>query len=96
MIRHIVLTKFKPDCPEEVITNLYHALSVLCANLPGARGFVGGRSTSPENIERGYLHGFTIDFETWDDLKTYADGHSVDHRAQRMSDVLQMLFPPEK
>lgn len=30
------------------------------------------------------------------DLKTYADGHSIDHRAQRMLDVLQLLFPAEK
>lgn len=73
MIRHIVLTRFRPDTPEATIAALYADLAALTAQLPGARGFIGGRSTSPERIERGYHHGFVVDFESWADLKTYAD-----------------------
>lgn len=29
------------------------------------------------------------------DLETYSDGHSVDHRAQRMVEVLPHIFPPK-
>ncbi len=79
MIRHIVLTKFRDDVPEEQIAGIYDGLAALVDTLPGARRFTGGRSTSPEEIERGYLHAFTIDFASWDDLKTYAD--HPDHRA---------------
>ena len=73
MIRHIVLTKFKPETPEETITGIYAGLSALTEKLPGAGNFVGGRSESPEQIERGYMHGFVIDFDSWDALQTYAD-----------------------
>ena len=73
MIRHIVLTKFKPETSEEKIAGIYAGLASVAERLPGANGFTGGRSESPEQIERGYMHGFTIDFDSWDDLKAYAD-----------------------
>lgn len=73
MIRHIVLTKFAADVPEETIASIYDGLAALVTDLPGASGFVGGRSESPEQIERGYHHGFVVDFESWDDLAAYAD-----------------------
>jgi len=73
MIRHIVLTRFKPETAEDEIADIYAALSALTDTLPGARGFTGGRSTSPERIERGYMHGFVIDFDSWTALKAYAE-----------------------
>ncbi len=73
MIRHIVLTKFKPETKEETIAALYSGLSDLTQTLTGAHNFTGGRSNSPERIERGYKHAFVIDFDSWADLKTYAD-----------------------
>jgi len=79
MIRHIVLTKFKPGTPEATINSIYDGLSVLADELPGAANFTGGRSQSPEQIERGYMHGFVIDFDSWDALQNYADNE--DHKA---------------
>ena len=79
MIRHIVLTKFKPDTSEAIISDIYNGLSAVADALPGAKGFTGGRSESPEQIERGYMHGFVIDFDDWDALQTYAD--NPDHKA---------------
>lgn len=73
MIRHIVLTKFKPETNEGKISEIYANLSELTDNLPGARNFTGGRSESPEQIERGYMHGFVIDFDSWEALKHYAE-----------------------
>ena len=73
MIRHIVLTKFTPSTSEEKITQSYDGLAAVTAKLPGARDFKGGRSQSPEQIERGYMHGFTIDFDDWAALQAYAD-----------------------
>jgi hypothetical protein len=73
MIRHIVLTKFKAETAEEKIAEIYAGLSDLADKLPGAHSFTGGRSESPEQIERGYMHGFVIDFDSWDALKNYAD-----------------------
>jgi hypothetical protein len=79
MIRHIVLTKFKPETDEDTIAGIYADLSALTEKLPGAQNFVGGRSESPEQIERGYMHGFVIDFDNWDALQTYADND--EHKA---------------
>ena len=73
MIRHIVLTKFKPETSEETISGIYSGLSSVADRLDGAQNFAGGRSESPEQIERGYMHGFTIDFDDWDALQAYAD-----------------------
>ena len=79
MIRHIVLIRFRPEVSDADVAGLFAALPGLAARLPGVRGFAAGRSESPEQIERGYLHGFTIDFDGWDALATYqAD---PDHKA---------------
>ena len=79
MIRHIVLTKFRPDVSEKTIKNIYDELAALVEKLPGAANFTGGRSESPEQIERGYMHGFVIDFDSWDALQTYSD--NAEHKA---------------
>ncbi len=72
MIRHIVLTKFKLNTDEAKISEIYARLGELTEKMVGARNFTGGRSESPEQIERGYKHAFVIDFDSWADLKTYA------------------------
>ena len=79
MIRHIVLTKFKLETSEDKIAEIYAGLSQLVKKLPGALNFTGGRSESPEQIERGYMHGFVIDFDSWDALQNYADNE--EHKA---------------
>lgn len=79
MIRHIVLTKFNIETPEDKIAEIYAGLCALADKLPGAQNFTGGRSESPEQIERGYMHGFVIDFDNWDALKNYAE--NPEHQA---------------
>jgi hypothetical protein len=73
MIRHIVLTKFNSETDEDKIAEIYARLSALTGKIAGAHNFTGGRSSSPEQMERGYLHAFVIDFDTWADLKIYAE-----------------------
>ncbi|MFH1804447.1 MAG: Dabb family protein [Pseudomonadota bacterium] len=63
MIRHIVLIKFKPGIGETAITTLFDALANLGNQINGMRGFDGGISVSPENLEQGFRHGFSIDFD---------------------------------
>ena len=79
MIRHIVLIRFQPQVSEAEVATIFAALPKLAARLPGVLHFACGRSASPEQIERGYLHGFTVDFADWDALATYqADaGHKA-------------------
>ncbi len=73
MIRHIVLTRFASGTSEETIAEIYRGLHAVTQRLAGASNFGGGRSRSPEQIERGYMHGFTIDFDDWAALTEYAE-----------------------
>ena len=69
MIRHIVLLKARPEVTEAQITAIFADLHAL--RLPGILAIHSGRSESPEKIERGYLHGFTVDFTDWAALAAY-------------------------
>jgi hypothetical protein len=69
MIRHIVLLKARPEVPDAHIEGIFTDLHSL--KLPGILAIHSGRSESPEQIERGYLHGFTVDFADWDALAAY-------------------------
>lgn len=86
MIRHIVLTRFKPDVSEQTIENIYAELAAVSETLEGAGGFTGGRSKSPEQIERGYMHGFVIDFDNWEALKRYADNQAHQALGKQIAD----------
>ncbi|MCK7611062.1 Dabb family protein [Roseibium sediminicola] len=79
MIRHIVLIKFKPDVSEETISDLFAELREIEKQVSGIRGITSGRSESPEKIERGYMHGFVVDFDDWDALERYQT--HPDHKA---------------
>ena len=69
MIRHFVLLKARPDVTEAHIHSIFADLHTL--KLPGILAIHSGRSESPEQIERGYLHGFTVDFADWQALAAY-------------------------
>ncbi|MBT8456450.1 MAG: Dabb family protein [Rhodobacteraceae bacterium] len=79
MIRHIVLVRFRVDITEDVIESIFGGLTALQTKLPGILGVTAGRSESPEQMERGYMHGFVIDFENWQALDRYA--RDPDHKA---------------
>lgn len=78
MIRHIVLIRFRPEVTETAIAAIFADLHGIKARLPGVIAITAGRSASPEQIERGYLHGFVADFTDWAALAAY-QAHP-DHR----------------
>ena len=71
MIRHIVLIRFKPETSEAKITEIFDALHRIRDVLDGVISITSGRSESPEQIERGYMHGFVADFRDWHALAAY-------------------------
>jgi hypothetical protein len=73
MIRHIVLVRFRDDVSEDTITAIFDDLHGIEGTIPGLGAVHSGRSESPEQIERGYMHGFTADFAGWDALAAYQD-----------------------
>ncbi|WP_269583282.1 Dabb family protein [Roseibium sp. Sym1] len=79
MIRHIVLIRFRPDVSEDTISGLFSELREIEKKVSGIRDITSGRSESPEKIERGYMHGFVVDFDDWDALERYQT--HPDHKA---------------
>ncbi|MFM2390652.1 MAG: hypothetical protein RLZZ437_2207 [Pseudomonadota bacterium] len=79
MIRHIVLLRFRPDMTEAAIAGLFTELHRIEGKIPGLLAITSGKSESPEQMERGYMHGFVVDFADWAALQAYQD--HPDHKA---------------
>ena len=62
MIRHIVLVRFRPDLPTKERLAIFVQLAALEGVVPGMLQFHAGENCSPEQLNRGYHHGFSIDF----------------------------------
>jgi hypothetical protein len=73
MIRHIVLLRFRPEVTEAMVADLFTELVLIKDKLPGVIAITSGRSESPEQMERGYMHGFVADFVDWDALQAYQE-----------------------
>ncbi len=87
MIRHIVLIRFRRDVAEEAIAAIFADLNQIRQQLPGMLSMTSGRSESPEHIERGYMHGFVVDFADWPSLAAYQQ--HAEHR--RIGEALVAL-----
>ena len=61
-VHHLVLLKFKPDTPATTIAELFEALARLQTVIPGIAHFCGGAYSSPEGLNQGFTHGFTMTF----------------------------------
>lgn len=73
MIRHIVLIRFQPEVTEAQIADLFAELQQIIGKVPGLLAITAGKSESPEQMERGYMHGFVVDFSDWTALQAYQD-----------------------
>ena len=73
MIRHIVLIRFQPGFSDRDIAALFAELHQIKGRVPGLLSIVSGKSESPEQMERGYMHGFVVDFTGWAALQAYQD-----------------------
>ena len=62
MVQHVVLFRFRADLPEGALAALFIELRGLQDVVPGITGFQGGAYNSPEGLEQGFTHGFTMTF----------------------------------
>jgi len=63
-VQHVVLIKFKQDITEDQIVDVYAQLEELKEWIPGILSFAGGPYSSPEGLNQGYTHGFSMIFES--------------------------------
>jgi Stress responsive A/B Barrel Domain len=59
MIRHVVLVRFKLDTDA---SKIFAAVKALQDKIPGIIAITVGADSSPEGLQRGNTHGFTVDF----------------------------------
>lgn len=62
MIRHVVLCKFRRDLREAQIAEIFAALKALQKSVGGILAISAGRDCSPEGLQKGFTHAFTVDF----------------------------------
>ena len=62
MIRHVVLFKLRKDLDESTSTQIFVALKALQNQMPGIIAVSTGKDASPEGLQRGFTHGFTVEF----------------------------------
>ncbi len=67
--RHIVVFKFKDDAPPEKVRGVVEAFAALPSKLPSIRAFEMGTNVSPENLNQGFTHIFTLTFASKEDLE---------------------------
>ena len=62
MIRHVVFCKFRKDLSDADIAAVFEAIKGLQAKIGGILAITTGRDMSPEGLQKGFTHGFTVDF----------------------------------
>jgi hypothetical protein len=62
VIKHIVLLAFKKELPRSTIETILGQMGDLAEQIPEIQEFSGGANCSPENLNRGFTHGFTMTF----------------------------------
>jgi hypothetical protein len=73
MIQHIVLLRLRPEISDAAIADLFAELHGIRDKLSGILAITAGKSESPEHMERGYMHGFVVEFTDWAALQAYQD-----------------------
>lgn len=59
MIRHVVLLKLRNA---DAAPQIFSVLKNLQSQIPGIINISTGADCSPEGLQRGFTHGFTVDF----------------------------------
>ncbi len=62
MVKHIVLTRFKPDITEPQIEETINECRGLKDLVDGITDFISGPYSSPEGANQGFTHGFIVTF----------------------------------
>lgn len=68
-----MLLPFKPGLSEQDIHEVRQSLHDLRQHIPEIRSFTWINNNSSEGLHRGYLHGFTMDFDNDRDRQLYLD-----------------------
>lgn len=72
-LRHIVLLKFNKTATSSDIQEVEQAFSGLQSKIEQIQEFEWGLNNSPENLNKGFSHGFVLTFDNERDRDLYLD-----------------------
>ena len=69
--RHIVIFKFKDGAPADKVRGVVEAFKALPGKLPAIKAFEWGTNVSPEGLDQGFTHIFTLTFASKESLEKH-------------------------
>ena len=70
-LRHVVLFAFKDDATSEQIDTVVRDFAALARAIPGILSYECGTNVSPEGLNDGFTHCFTLTFSRNEDRDVY-------------------------
>ncbi len=70
-LRHIVMFSFKNNAPAEAVDAVIQGFGALPAAIPGIVAYEWGTNVSPEGLNDGFTHCFTLTFAHAQDRDAY-------------------------
>ena len=70
-LRHVVLFAFKDDASADQVQSIVDGFQALPAAIPGITAYEWGTNVSPEGLNYGFTHCFTLTFANAEDRYTY-------------------------
>jgi hypothetical protein len=70
-LRHVVLVKFKSESTDKDIAAIVDGFKVLKKSISQLKDFEWGTNNSPENLDEGLTHAFTLTFSSEKDRDEY-------------------------
>ena len=92
VLRHVVNFKFKATASESQIKDVVDAFRALKTKIPEIREFEWGTNNSPENLNKGLTHCFSLTFHSEKDREIYLP--HPDHKAfgSKLGPILEDVF----
>ena len=70
-LKHIVLFTFKASSSAQEVENVAHTFAKLYGTVPQVKKMEWGINMSPEHLDQGFTHCFTLTFSSEKDLADY-------------------------
>lgn len=71
LLRHVVLFAFKPEACADAVDAIVDGFGQLPASVPGIVAYEAGTNVSPENLNDGFTHCFTLSFASAPERDAY-------------------------
>jgi len=70
-LKHVVLFTFKASSSAKEVDNVAHTFAKLYGKVPQVKNMQWGINMSPEHLDQGFTHCFTLTFNSEKDLAAY-------------------------